>query len=362
MANFLPQTAPIPTPRMPGLPTTAPIPTPAPGPRTVSFNTPTPAPTGGAMTLDALMARQKAAAAAQQGAMATPQSTIPGGIGQMLTSYLEGMKGYKAEQEEMTGREEITQAMLGIPESGIIDPEGLATIMRRDPDLGLALYQEAMKARQEAAKLAAEKAGTGEGTAFDAEMKLRKEFEDTDIAKSYGMYRGAYERLREGAKGKNAAGDVAMIYAYMKMHDPTSVIRENEQATAQNAGGIPTWITSAYNKALTGELLDKSVRRQFLNMGKAIYKGVETNYKQSVSRYGDVATQNKLNPANITTAPNEYTDLNPSEYGYGKDAGAMAGDPSFVPQEGDYMTDKEGNFRVYTGGDPEDGKNWGIVR
>jgi hypothetical protein len=36
----------------------------------------------------------------------------------------------------------------------------------------------------------------------------------------------------------------------MKMLDPTSVVREGEFATAQNAASIPIKIVNMYNKAL----------------------------------------------------------------------------------------------------------------
>ena len=37
----------------------------------------------------------------------------------------------------------------------------------------------------------------------------------------------------------DAAGDMALIFSYMKMLDPNSTVREGEYATAQDAGSIP---------------------------------------------------------------------------------------------------------------------------
>ncbi len=88
-------------------------PVPLGGPRTVSFTQQRPG--TGNLTLDALIARQKAAAAGQQQALGTPQATIAGGLGQMLTSYMEGLKGYKAEQEEAPGAKKSLRRSLAFP-------------------------------------------------------------------------------------------------------------------------------------------------------------------------------------------------------------------------------------------------------
>jgi len=71
--------------------------------------------------------------------------------------------------------------------------------------------------------------------------------------------------------GDTAAGDISLIFAFMKMLDPTSVVREGEFATAQNSGSVPENIMSAYNRALTGERLLPERRADFKNQSQAIF-------------------------------------------------------------------------------------------
>ena len=67
------------------------------------------------------------------------------------------------------------------------------------------------------------------------------------------------------------AGDISLIFAFMKMLDPTSVVREGEFATAQNSGSVPDNIQSAYNRALTGERLIPERRLDFKTQATAIF-------------------------------------------------------------------------------------------
>lgn len=87
----------------------------------------------------------------------------------------------------------------------------------------------------------------------------------------------AIKRITEGAKRQSPAGDIALIFGFMKMQDPTSTVREGEYATAQNAAGIPERIRQAYNKALTGEGLTPEMRADYVNTATAQF---DSNYRQ----------------------------------------------------------------------------------
>lgn len=103
---------------------------------------------------------------------------------------------------------------------------------------------------------------------FDFEDKLRDEFvkrteNSTKIENAF--------RTVESAED-SAAGDLALIFAFMKMLDPGSVVREGEFATAQNTTGIPGRVLNAYNKALTGERLNPVQRKEFSSQAKSTLK------------------------------------------------------------------------------------------
>jgi hypothetical protein len=124
-------------------------PAPAVGPKVVSFTQQRP---GGAMTLDALMARQKDAAARQAEALATPQTTIPGGIGQMLTSFVQGFRGSRAEQEEQRGHQVISDVFSKIDPVTGATAEQMAAIGPNDPDMMIKLWSDRATRRADLAK------------------------------------------------------------------------------------------------------------------------------------------------------------------------------------------------------------------
>lgn len=61
----------------------------------------------------------------------------------------------------------------------------------------------------------------------------------------------------------SAAGDMALIYNYMKVLDPGSAVKEGEYATAEKAGSVPDAIVNLYNKAREGEFLTEKQRADF---------------------------------------------------------------------------------------------------
>jgi hypothetical protein len=109
---------------------------------------------------------------------------------------------------------------------------------------------------------------------FDNEQKVRKEFEGN--IKNYLESRRGYERLL--ASKDTAAGDISLIFGYMKMLDPGSVVREGEFATAQNAAGIPDQIKNAYNRALSGERLNPNQRGMFKSQADELYGKARGEY------------------------------------------------------------------------------------
>ena len=68
-----------------------------------------------------------------------------------------------------------------------------------------------------------------------------------------------------------------MIFTYMKILDPTSVVREGEQATAKEAGAVPDKVLNFYNKAVTGQKLTATQRADFVSTGTKLY---DVNLKQ----------------------------------------------------------------------------------
>ena len=141
----------------------------------------------------------------------------------------------------------------------------------------------------------------GTGKAFQNEKDMRAEF--TTAVKPYVELSQAFQKIESAAKNPSGAGDISLVYGYMKVLDPGSVVREGEFATAQNAGGVPDGIRSLYNRALSGQRLSESVRTDFLSQARNLIESQRVLSDDLVNRYKDLATQYNLNPGRVVFDP-----------------------------------------------------------
>lgn len=117
----------------------------------------------------------------------------------------------------------------------------------------------------------------------EAEAKFRKEY--SDQTKGYQDVKAAYGRVK--ASEDSAVGDLSLIFGYMKMLDPGSVVREGEFATAQNAAGVPERIMNIYNKVASGERLNAGQRKAFKGQAEKLFQTAaeqEKTVRQGIER------------------------------------------------------------------------------
>ena len=110
------------------------------------------------------------------------------------------------------------------------------------------------------------------------EKDLRKEY--TTLNQDFRDITSSYKKIR--AASPTAAGDLSLVFGFMKMLDPGSVVREGEFANAQNAAGVPERIKNSYNRVLEGTRLGTEQRTDFMTQAENIYKTqVDTARKYS---------------------------------------------------------------------------------
>jgi hypothetical protein len=129
----------------------------------------------------------------------------------------------------------------------------------------------------------------------EAEGKFRREY--SEQTKGYQEVKSAYGRVL--ASEDSAVGDLSLIFGYMKMLDPGSVVREGEFATAQNAAGVPERIQNVYNQVVSGQRLSPSQRTSFKGQAGKLYSTAQTQeatVRQGIER---IAKGYGLNTANI---------------------------------------------------------------
>lgn len=136
---------------------------------------------------------------------------------------------------------------------------------------------------------------------FQQADKLRDEY--NAASKEFITVGDNYVRVREAARDPSAAGDLSLLFAYMKMLDPQSVVREQEFANAQNAAGVPDRIRNLWNKALTGERLNPNQRQDFINQANKLYSGQNKRHETTVkARYTQIAKRFNVDPDNVVGA------------------------------------------------------------
>lgn len=91
----------------------------------------------------------------------------------------------------------------------------------------------------------------------------------------------------------------------MKMLDPSSVVREGEFATAQNAASVPDAVRNIYNKAQTGQRLNPDQRRNMLRASEDIYRQARSRYNEKAKEYRGYASDYEITPDRIAK---EYND------------------------------------------------------
>lgn len=177
-------------------------------------------------------------AAAARGLQLSGYSEVPvttaQGLGAMMQS---GMEAYTAEKKAQAAAELAKQ--------------------QRDTDIRLKMM-EIQAARG--------------GKTFTQEKDLRKEF--TAQSSEFSDALLGFEKVQNAAMSKKPSGasDIALVFGYMKVLDPNSVVREGEFATAANAGGVGETIRNYYNKIIEGTLLTDKVRKQFVSSARTQFQ------------------------------------------------------------------------------------------
>lgn len=128
----------------------------------------------------------------------------------------------------------------------------------------------------------------------EAATKLRTEYINQSKTNGFIEVKNQYDKIKTAPD--TAAGDLSLIFAYMKILDPNSTVREGEFANAQNTAGVPGQIVNAYNKALSGKRLNSEQRDQFKSAASLTYNSHVKTQKQLYDFYKKQAEEYGVDP------------------------------------------------------------------
>jgi len=129
-----------------------------------------------------------------------------------------------------------------------------------------------------------------------AENKLRADFN-----KLTGEFRdvgNSFNTILAGADNPTAVSDMSLIFSFMKMLDPGSVVRESEFDQAESAAGWSDSALNALGKFWDGKKLTTN-RGDFLTQAKNLYDARMPGYTNIVDTYTDIAGRENLDARNI---------------------------------------------------------------
>lgn len=123
---------------------------------------------------------------------------------------------------------------------------------------------------------------------FDRIATYRKEFLTEPTVRQFREVENAASQIIELAKRDSdqpGPSDISLIFSFMKILDPGSVVRTEEFATAENAGGVPETVRNAYNKLLSGGRLTPELKREFASTAASVYNSRLNSYNTFVRDY-----------------------------------------------------------------------------
>lgn len=141
---------------------------------------------------------------------------------------------------------------------------------------------------------------TGGKAKPEAEMALRKEY--TQLSKTYREVRDSYQRVEASAQDPSPAGDLALVFNYMKVLDPGSVVRESEFANAQTA---QEWMErkglsfEAVARVWRGERLSDKAREDFRNRAEMLFERQQAQHDRRKKQFRGITKRQGLDVRNV---------------------------------------------------------------
>jgi hypothetical protein len=154
------------------------------------------------------------------------------------------------------------------------------------------------KRELEIKKLEKELEGGG-GPNMKAAGDLRREMEGLSRIKAFHEIAPMKDKIKRAAQADSPAGDLLLMFSYMKIVDPGSVVRESEFRSAGEAGNLPQRVQVAFDKWAKGTRLTPEQRNDFVRQAESAYASHEDQYKSDVRRYRDLAARSGADPDDV---------------------------------------------------------------
>jgi len=126
---------------------------------------------------------------------------------------------------------------------------------------------------------------------------LRKEFSTETKNLGFQELQNSWNKVQNAGEG--GAGDLTIVYSYIKALDPTTAVREGEINLTKAAESIPSNIIRAYNKAKQGQAISPQVRQQMIAEIGTMYNERAKKQQELNAFYSGLASDSGLDPKDV---------------------------------------------------------------
>ncbi|WP_160119876.1 hypothetical protein [Rhodovarius lipocyclicus] len=137
-------------------------------------------------------------------------------------------------------------------------------------------------------------AGTRDDPGFERTRALRTEFLQLPPVREFMQVQPQVEAIRRAANINTAAADLDIVFAFAKMLDPTSVVREGEATNIVRTGGMFDQLNAMVARVQGGARLSEDMRRDLLRQAESRFGIYADQYDALVNTYRTLAQENGL--------------------------------------------------------------------
>lgn len=146
--------------------------------------------------------------------------------------------------------------------------------------------------------------GTGDRGVV-ATQRLGERYDRDPTIKSASDVSTSAAGLRAAAAENSPAGDLAFIFGYMRLLDPSSTVREGEFAQVEASRSAPGWLKGMARKAESGQRLSVAEKQRYLSAATAIANSRRPGVAAVQKRYGALARQTGADSSLVAPDPFE---------------------------------------------------------
>lgn len=179
----------------------------------------------------------------------------------------------------------------------VVGPDGA-----QRPNETMIAYEQRLKAMEDEFKKAEEARKKNDGKSekdFTQEKAIRNEYETQPAVKSYRTVVPMLESAKDAATRPTRAADLNLVYAFAKLMDPDSVVRESETAGVVATASVADRL-GAYIGQLNGQaMLSPETRAKLLDELNSRFQSLKESNDVLAQQYTDIATAYGLDPSRV---------------------------------------------------------------